>query len=453
MIVRVFLWFNFMSDVAIRVKNVSKVYQIYDKPQDRLKQSLWRGRKQFCREFRALDDVSFEVRKGETIGIIGRNGSGKSTLLQIICGTLAATSGSVAVNGRVAALLELGAGFNKQFTGRENVYMNASILGLHKEEIDEKYDDIVRFAEIGDFIDQSVGTYSSGMFVRLAFAVQSVVDPDVFIIDEALAVGDEKFQRKCFARLEQLKSKGTSILFVSHSPSSIIELCDKTLFLDHGRRLMFAGAAETVRAYQQLIYAPEDVQLQLSQEYRLDDCQQGRADSSEEMSSAASKYESLKEAFDPSLVPETTTVYPEQGARICAMQVCNEQGEVVNLLQPGEVYKIIVSGLFLSDIPGVFFGLHIRNVSGLVITGQRFPEDGAYIKDAMAGKKFHITFSFRMDLLPGVYFVGGGIWANEEPSCTHRILDACMFRVMHSKKLHSFGYVDLSSVAPYLVLT
>ncbi|MDX8377458.1 MAG: ABC transporter ATP-binding protein, partial [Mariprofundales bacterium] len=213
-----------MSDIAIRVQNICKYYQIYSNPQDRLKQSLWRGRKQFYREFKALDDVSFEVKKGETVGIIGRNGSGKSTLLQIICGTLAPTSGDVEVNGRVAALLELGSGFNPEFTGRENVYMNATILGLSKKEIDARFDDIVAFADIGEFIEQPVKTYSSGMMMRLAFAVAINVKPDVLIIDEALSVGDVAFQRKCFGKIEEIRDAGATIMFVSHSEGSIVNL-------------------------------------------------------------------------------------------------------------------------------------------------------------------------------------------------------------------------------------
>ena len=205
------------SDVAIKVDNLCKCYQIYDKPRDRLFQMLMRGHRQYYREFWALTDVSFEIKRGETVGIIGRNGSGKSTLLQMVCGTLNPTSGSIQTSGRIAALLELGSGFNFEFTGRENVYMNGSVLGLSKEEIDACFDDIAAFADIGDFIEQPVKTYSSGMMVRLAFAVQATIEPDILIVDEALAVGDEKFQRKCFARLEALKARGTSILFVSHS--------------------------------------------------------------------------------------------------------------------------------------------------------------------------------------------------------------------------------------------
>ncbi|MDX8395492.1 MAG: ABC transporter ATP-binding protein, partial [Mariprofundaceae bacterium] len=238
-----------MSEFAIRVKNIGKTYQIYDKPQDRLKQSFWRGRKQYYREFKALDEISFEVKKGESVGIIGRNGSGKSTLLQIICGTLAPTSGTVEINGRVGALLELGSGFNPEFSGKENVYMNASILGLSKKEIDAKYDEIVSFSEIGDFIEQPVKTYSSGMMVRLAFAVQISIQPDILIVDEALSVGDFFFQQKCFNYIRELFSKGVTLLFVSHDMGSVRDLCTRILYLNKGLMLFDGDPVEGIPMY------------------------------------------------------------------------------------------------------------------------------------------------------------------------------------------------------------
>ncbi len=244
-----------MSDIAIRVKNITKAYQIYDKPQDRLKQSLWRGRKQFYHEFKALDDVSFEVKKGETVGIIGRNGSGKSTLLQIICGTLAPTSGDVETNGRIAALLELGSGFNPEFTGRENVYMNAAILGLSKEEIDTKYDDIVAFADIGDFIDQPVKSYSSGMLVRLAFSVIAHVDADILVVDEALSVGDVFFSQKCMRFFEDFKTARGTLLFVSHDAAAVMKLCHQAVLLSKGQLLKQDTAEAVCKTYIEQVYA------------------------------------------------------------------------------------------------------------------------------------------------------------------------------------------------------
>ncbi|MBD9515411.1 ABC transporter ATP-binding protein [Pseudomonas sp. PDM22] len=227
------------SEVAIHVSNLSKCYQIYDTPRDRLKQFLLPrlslSEKRYYREFWALRDISLKVQRGETLGILGRNGAGKSTLLQIICGTLAQTDGSVQVNGRIAALLELGAGFNPEFTGRENVYLNGSVLGLSKEEIDNRFAEIESFADIGDFIDQPVKSYSSGMYVRLAFAVQACVDPEILIVDEALSVGDIGFQYKCYKRMEDLRKKGVTIIMVTHSTGSVLEYADRCIVLDKGR--------------------------------------------------------------------------------------------------------------------------------------------------------------------------------------------------------------------------
>lgn len=237
------------SDIAIRVQNLGKCYHIYDQPQDRLKQALWCGRKQFYREFWALNDVAFEVKKGQSVGIIGRNGSGKSTLLQLLCQTLTPTKGEIEVNGRVAALLELGAGFNPEFTGRENVYMNGAIIGLNQQEITERFDDIAAFADIGEFIDQPVKTYSSGMFVRLAFAVQACVDPDILIVDEALSVGDIFFQQKCAKRMAELREKGVTLVFVSHDMSLVRDLCESVVYLKQGRMMFYGDSVTAIEKY------------------------------------------------------------------------------------------------------------------------------------------------------------------------------------------------------------
>ena len=249
--------------IAIRVRDVSKHYFLYARPEDRLKQSIvprlqrlaGRTPAKYYRDFAALNGVSFEVRRGETVGIIGRNGSGKSTLLQIICGTLQPSSGSVEVNGRIAALLELGAGFNAEYTGRENVYLNAAILGLARSEIDQRFEAIARFADIGEFIDQPVKTYSSGMYVRLAFATAINVDPDILVVDEALAVGDEAFQRKCYARIEEIQAKGGTILFVSHAAQTIVQLCSRALLIDGGELLLEGRPKIVTGQYQRLMNA------------------------------------------------------------------------------------------------------------------------------------------------------------------------------------------------------
>ena len=237
------------SDIAIKVSNVSKHYQIYDNPVDRLKQSIYRGRKQFYKEFKAIENVSFEIKKGETVGIIGRNGSGKSTMLQIICGTLTPTAGMVETYGRIAALLELGSGFNPEFTGRENVYMNCALLGLSPEETDARFDDIAAFADIGDFIEQPVKTYSSGMYIRLAFAVNIVSEPDIMVVDEALAVGDMSFQAKCMTALTRIQHGGATVLFVSHDVDAVKSLCSRGVYLERGMVKTIGKASDVAELY------------------------------------------------------------------------------------------------------------------------------------------------------------------------------------------------------------
>jgi lipopolysaccharide transport system ATP-binding protein len=445
------------SEIAVKIENISKCYHIYDKPRDRLMQMLMRGRKQYFREFWAVRDVSFEIKKGETVGIVGRNGSGKSTLLQMICSTLNPTSGSLQTHGRIAALLELGSGFNPEFTGRENVYLNAAVLGLTKDETDERFDDILAFAEIGSFIEQPVKTYSSGMLVRLAFAVQAMVDPEILIVDEALAVGDEKFQRKCFARLEELKSRGTAILFVSHSGPQVIELCDRALLMERGECVMISTPQEVVRSYQRLIYAPELEQQVLLQEYRELSISSALSSRSQPVVGIAEAdiepSDTVVDSFDQGLVPETTTIYPEQGARIEKIEIQDTGGRMLNVLTPMQRYRVVVSGKFLVDIEKVYFGIHIRSISGAVISGQRHPEDGRYIKCSKAGGRFCVEFWFDMKLLPGTYFVGGGVWSTVEPTCSHRVLDAIMFRVQSNGPQNSFGYCDLMAAPANYVLS
>ena len=259
------------SDPVIEVRRLTKCFQIYERPHHRLLQGLARGHKRYFREFWALRDVSFEISPGETVGVVGRNGSGKSTLLQLVCGTLSPTGGSVRTRGRIAALLELGAGFNPEFTGRENVYMNGAVIGMTAQEIEQKFADIAAFADIGDFVDQPVKSYSSGMYLRLAFAVAIHADPEILVVDEALAVGDEAFQRKCFSRIQSIQEGGGTILFVSHSAGAVVELCNRALLLDGGELLLDGTPKEVVTQYQRFLYAGAEERESLRSAWRAGD--------------------------------------------------------------------------------------------------------------------------------------------------------------------------------------
>src|SRR6185312_1065790 len=337
------------DSVAIRISNLSKCYQIYDTPHDRLKQFVAprlqrlarQTQKRYYREFWALRNVSFEVKRGETVGIVGRNGSGKSTLLQIICGTLTPTDGTVETRGRVAALLELGSGFNPDFTGRENVYLNASVLGLSKQEIDARFDDIAAFADIGQFIEQPIKTYSSGMMVRLAFSVAINVDPEILIIDEALSVGDELFQRKCFSRLEAIRKTGATILFVSHSGSAVVELCDRALLMDSGERLAVGSPKQIVGRYQKLLYAPVDKRQAIREEIRRTDGHGAPLPPANDPGNKLqndipyNEEQKTRESFDPHLKSASVIEFASHGVHIQSPMLTNLAGEQVNGLARG----------------------------------------------------------------------------------------------------------------------
>ncbi len=463
------------ADIAIKVRNVSKHYLIYSRPEDRLKQAIMarvdrlfgREPRRYYTDFAALNGVSFNVRKGETVGIIGRNGCGKSTLLQIICGTLLPSGGSVEVNGRIAALLELGAGFNPEFTGRENVYMNAAILGLSTKEINERFDDIVAFADIGQFIDQPVKTYSSGMYVRLAFAVAINVDPDILVIDEALAVGDVAFQRKCFSRLEQIREQGATILFVSHSPGAIIELCDRAILLDSGELLLDGTPKFVVSQYLKLINAPATSAPKLREKIRAlqnipanesEFYNEQDKDINDETPSAGEiannqqneKQYSKKESgwYDPNLKSKSIIEYEQRGARIRDVRILTLSGRQVNVLVRGQkyIYEYFVD--FEKDFCNVAFGMLIKTISGLELGGGSTGQKKKYhIKNVKKGQTIRVRYSFVCRLHSGAYCMNAGVSAeNEEEGrfFLHRILDAVLFRVDEEELEISNGIVDFS---------
>jgi lipopolysaccharide transport system ATP-binding protein len=452
----------YSEEPAIRVADLSKCYYIYNRPIDRLKQSimpkaarlLGRPPRSYFREFWALRNLTLDVQKGETIGVIGRNGSGKSTLLQMICGTLTPTGGHIETKGRITALLELGSGFNPEFTGRENVFLNGAILGLSRDEIEHRFSAIAGFADIGEFIEQPVKFYSSGMTVRLAFAVQAMVDPDILIVDEALAVGDERFQRKCFQRIEELKKNGTSILFVSHAGQQIVELCDRALLLEQGRRLLLSDPLTVVRAYHQMIYADPLKQAQLTRDYQELD----RSGQSVPLPYApqtpappsATQNEKISEAdfYESGMIPESTVDYPSRGARIESIKIFNIQGRKVNNLLAGREYHFEICGVFLEAREILNIGMHIRTKTGVEITTQAYPGPGRQIQNVKRGQRFRLIHKMTMTLTPGIYFAGAGISSTTEPVLMHRILDAIMFRVLPKAEKRASGYVDLSEGEP-----
>lgn len=374
------------SETAIKVENLSKCYQIYAQPHDRLKQSIYprlqrlvgKQPKQYFREFWALKDVSFEIKKGETIGILGRNGSGKSTLLQMICGTLSPTSGSIQTHGRIAALLELGSGFNPEFTGRENVYMNATVLGLSEEEIDARYDDIVAFADIGDFIGQPVKTYSSGMMMRLAFSVQSQVDPDILIVDEALAVGDAAFQSKCYKRLEQLSDSGTTTLFVTHSMDDIQRVCSRGIVLNLGSKIIEAEPKRAIDVYKKIVFG--DV---TAREFN------------------KSRYFSSQNKINPSYYS-----YGNEKAIIVEGGLMDHEGKHTETLVAGDRCTVYLKILANEQIQFPVYGFAIRDKYGLEICGTNSYFMNHKSEPIEKDGKCLASFSFTVSLNTGTYFLG-----------------------------------------------
>lgn len=442
------------SDTAIHVSGLKKAFPIYGKPHHRLLQMLSPGPKQrWYREFHALKGIDLTIRRGETVGIVGRNGSGKSTLLQLICGTLTPSAGAVRVNGRIAALLELGAGFNPEFTGRENVFLNGTVLGLSRDEVAARFDDIVAFADIGEFIDQPVKSYSSGMYVRLAFAVAINVDPEILIVDEALSVGDEAFQRKCFARIDRIRDAGATVLFVSHSAGTVVDLCDRAVLLDHGELLAEGTPKRVIALYQKLLYAPADRVAAIRAQIREGTLEAG---SSEEASSpfapdarpaqADSDAPAAIEAYwEDGLVPASTVVYENGGAVIEDPHLETPDGRRVNVLVPGGDYVYAYRVRFERTLGSVRCGMMIKAITGVEVGGVVTATRSAAVPVVESGTVLQARFAFRCLLASGTYFLNAGVVASlgEGEEYVDRRVDVAMFRVMPDAARLVTGYVDL----------
>lgn len=436
-----------MAEIAISLANISKCFKQYSHPTDRLKEII-QPRQRRGQEFWALRNVSLEVPRGQTLGIVGRNGSGKSTLLQIIVGTLTPTTGSVRVNGRISALLELGSGFNPEFTGRQNVFFNGQLLGLNPREIEERFESIEAFADIGEFIDRPVKTYSSGMFVRLAFSVATSVDPTVLVVDEALSVGDEAFQRKCFARIESIKSRGGTILFVSHSATAIVELCDRAVLLDHGELLLSGKPKMVVDRYHKLIYAPSDRYEAIREEIRLNREEEPQRHhkelSARELESAQPTV--LGEFYDPGFVPQNTLSYISRGAKILDPKILTLEDTQVNYLIGRKEYVYTYSVTFFNTVHKVRFGMLVKTVSGLELGGISCPGESQDVEFVEPGNTVTVRFRFQCCLNPGVYFLNAGVSGIVDGTFTYlaRYIDIAMFRVQPDSDSMASGIIDLS---------
>ena len=380
------------SDMAISIADISKRYEMYAQPKDRLLQFFSFGRRQFFQEFWALRDVSFSVAKGETVGILGRNGSGKSTLLQIIAGTLAPTAGEVHTSGVLAALLELGSGFNPEFTGRENVYLNGSILGLSKDAMDRRFDDIAAFADIGLHLDQPVKTYSSGMAVRLAFAVQACIKPDILIVDEALSVGDEKFQRKCFDYIEGLRENGCSVLLVTHSTATVEKFCQRGVLLHQGRMHGVGPAKEIVDQYHALLYSDERSYLRY-----LNQTVHQSAETTAHLTGVADASQAV--------VREGSAEQGQLRAVIKDWEVCNADGESVEVFCSGDKATIRFDVDVLQPVREIQAGILIRTIEGVSAFGTSTLYHGLNYRNGQPGTTLRFEFALDLRLCQGTYFV------------------------------------------------
>jgi len=402
-------------EVAIEVTNLNKVYKLYDKPSDRFKEALRLTKKQY-REHYALRDVNMSIRQGETVGIIGTNGSGKSTILKIITGVLSPTSGQVRVNGRISALLELGAGFDAEYNGIENVYLNGTMIGFSEEEIEKKLPEILEFADIGDYVYQPVKTYSSGMFVRLAFAVAINIDPEILIVDEALSVGDVFFQAKCYRKFEEFKKKGKTIVFVSHDLSSVSKYCDRVYLLNQGVLLGEGTPKKMIDAYKQVLVG-----------------QYEEGDAPKHMGGAEA-------GQNPELLE-----YGTHQAEILEVYLTDERGIRANAIMKGTTFSIHMRVAFYEHIPSPIFAYSVKNIIGVEITGTNTMVEKAYLDSGEPGQVKEITFTQEMNLQGGEYLLSLGLtgYEGDRFQVYHRLYDALNISVVSDK--NTVGYYDMNS--------
>lgn len=408
---------------AIEVCDLSKVYKLYDKPSDRFKEAFHLNKKEYKENY-ALNHVNLTIHQGETVGIIGTNGSGKSTILKIITGVLNPSAGEVKVHGRISALLELGAGFNMEYNGIENVYLNGTMIGFTEKEIEEKLPEILEFADIGDYVYQPVKTYSSGMFVRLAFAVAINIDPEILIVDEALSVGDVFFQAKCYRKFEEFKEKGKTIVFVSHDLSSISKYCDRVYLLNKGNLLGEGTPKKMIDAYKRVLVG----------QYDENDAAQ---DASSEEGDASSE---AAEGKNPELLE-----YGNGQARITECFLTDEKGVRTNAIIKGTNFSVHMKVKFNETLPAPIFAFSVKNIIGTEITGTNTMIEKAFLEPGKQGQELEIVFNQEMNLQGGEYLLSLGLTGYEKDVFTvyHRLYDVLNITVVSDK--NTVGYYDMNS--------
>ena len=425
------------QQLAIDVKGVKKVYKLYDKPSDRMREAFGLLKNRPPKKHYALNGVNLQIRTGETVGIIGTNGSGKSTLLKIITGVLNPSEGEVKVNGRISALLELGAGFNMEYNGIENVYLNGTMMGFSEKEIDAKLPDILEFADIGDYVNQPCKTYSSGMFVRLAFAVAINIEPEILIVDEALSVGDVFFQAKCYHKFEEFKKMGKTIVFVSHDLSSISKYCDRVYLLNKGTLLGEGGPKEMIDTYKRVLvgqYEADEADADKQQESA------ARQDKAADAAGAKNLGENPALGQNPNLLE-----YGTKQAEITEFYITDDRGVRTNAIMKGSAFSIHMKVEFYEQLPAPILAYSFKNVIGVEITGTNTMVEKAFLESAELGQKKEITFTQKMDLQGGEYLLSLGLtgYNGDIFEVYHRLYDVLNVTVVSDK--NTVGYYDMNS--------
>ena len=422
------------ENIAIRVKNLEKVYKLYNKPSDRVKEAFGLGRKKRHTPHHALSNINLTINRGETVGIIGTNGSGKSTILKIITGVLNPTSGEVEVNGRISALLELGAGFNMEYNGIENIYLNGTMIGFSEKEIDEKLNDILEFADIGEYVYQPVKTYSSGMFVRLAFAVAINIEPEILIVDEALSVGDVFFQAKCYHKFEEFKQMGKTIVFVSHDLSSISKYCDRVVLLNQGVKLGEGEPKEMIDAYKQVLVG----------QYTIAETDEGSLLEDEQLRALAAGKSKNELTKGVSINPDLLE-YGSKKAVISEYFITDDKGLKTTAIIKGNSFSIHMKVDMAQDIAAPVFAFTIKNIKGTEITGTNTMFEKAFLDSVKAGESKEIVFTQEMNLQGGEYLLSLGVtgYEGDEFTVYHRLYDVLNLTVISDKD--TVGFYDMNS--------